>query len=858
MRDAGPPATLPEVYPPEPAAPEALLSPTAQLQALGDLVVALTESRSIGRILSLVGQKLKTLFDPDVVQVWMLGDDGKELHLALTLVDDEHRLAAVLAEYKIEDLATSSFISAEAVRARKFVVLRASGEVPPKAAEIMAAGELEMTMSLPILARDEIHGAINLMFRHAPEIGPDDMRFLDTLARTAAVAIETAQLVDRLTRERRWLRLILDEVPSGILISEGEEGRLTHANKAFQRMLGPIEGLTVHDLPGRFRATDGATGRPLRWEELSLGQALLSGEPSVAEHDVVGDDGVRRTMLAHAGPLGDPLRHEPAAIVAMHDVTELKRLERENRRQARLLQFTFDNVPAGIALLDAGEARYVEVNERYVRFFQNPRLTREKLLNRRVGDLYPEFESSGLAALFRRVRDTREPFAAEAFEFQGFARGATYWNASLVPLEWEGEVRHLLLFALEVTGLVEADRRLRAALTEAETTGSRLEEVNRELREAMRVKDEFLSTLSHELRTPLTPVLGWTRILKAHGADEDLLEQGLRAIERNVMVQVRLVDDLLDLSRLAYDKIRLSLERVELVTILRDAWEEVRPDAEAKEIWLETHFPEEPILIEGDRLRLRQIFTNLLTNAVKFSEDGGRVQLVARREGARAEIEVADEGIGIEADFLPRVFERFQQADASTTRRHGGLGIGLSIAKSLTEMHGGTIRVESAGRGKGSRFKLEFPARESPAALAREPSSPAAHGLAGIRVLLADDEADTLEALRYVLALEGASVVTADSGRDAVELALECGPDVLICDLQMMDIEGYEVARRLGAMPETSGVRRIALSGHGADLDLERAREAGFDEHLLKPVEAVTLVSAIRRVLGREEGSGAS
>jgi GAF domain-containing protein len=189
MRDAGPPATLPEVYPPGLAAPEALLSPTAQLQALGELVVALTESRSIGRILSLVGQKLKTLFDPDVVQVWMLGDDRKELHLALTLVDDEHRLAAVLAEYKIEDLATSSLTSAEAVRAREPVVLRASGDVPPKVAEIMAAGELEMTMSLPILARDEIHGAINLMFRHAPELGPDDMRFLDTLARTAAVAI---------------------------------------------------------------------------------------------------------------------------------------------------------------------------------------------------------------------------------------------------------------------------------------------------------------------------------------------------------------------------------------------------------------------------------------------------------------------------------------------------------------------------------------------------------------------------------------------------------------------------------------------------------------------------------------------
>ncbi len=851
MRESGEPATLPEAARPESDAPDAVLSRTAQLQALGDLVVALTESRSIGRILSLVGQKLKALFDPDVVQVWMIGEDGKELHLVLTIVDDEHRLAAVLAEYKIEDLSTSSFTSAESVRARRLVVRRATDDISRRVAEIMAAGELEMTMSFPILARDEIQGAINLMFHRAIELSPDDVRFLDTMGRIVAVALETARLVDRLTRERRWLRLVLDEVPSGILISEGEEGRLTHANKAFQRMLGPVEGLTVRDFPERFRATDEVTGRPVHWQDLALGQAVVGGEPSLAEYDVIGDDGERRTMLAHAAPLGDPLRHEPAAIVAMHDVTELKRLERENLRQAHLLQFTFDNVPAGIAILDAEEARYVELNERYAQFFQNPRVTRERILGRKVSDLYPEFESSGLGDIFRRVRDTREPYGAEAFEFRGFTRGTTYWNVSLVPLEEAGQVRNLLLFVLEVTSLVEADRRLRAALVEAETAGRRLEDVNRNLREAMRVKDEFLSTLSHELRTPLTPVLGWTRILKSHGADEALLDQGLRAIERNVMVQVRLVDDLLDLSRLAYDKIRLSLERVELVTILRDAWEEVRPDAESKEIRLETDFPEEPIMIEGDRLRLRQIFTNLLTNAVKFSEEGGRVQLVTRRSGGRVEVEVTDEGIGIEADFLPRVFERFQQADPSTTRRHGGLGIGLSIAKSLTEMHGGTIRVESAGHGKGSRFRLTFPAREAhvPPAAAEAPR--AGPGLAGVRVLLADDEADTLEALRYVLELEGASVITAESGRDAIELALECLPDVLLCDLQMLDVEGFEVAARLRAMPETAGIRQVALSGHGGDLDLERARQAGFDEHLLKPVEAETLVSAIRRVVGR-------
>jgi PAS domain S-box-containing protein len=851
MRESGEPATLPDTVPPASEAPDAVLSRTAQLQALGDLVVALTESRSIGRILSLVGQKLKALLDPEVVQVWMIGEDGRDLHLVLTIVDDEDRLAAVLAEYKIEDLATSSFTSAEAVRAGGFVVRRITDDMPQRVAEIMAAGELEMTMSFPIMARDEIHGAVNLMFRRAIDLSPDDIRFLETLGRMVAVAIEIARLVDRLTSERRWLRLILDEVPSGILIAEGEEGRLTHANKAFQRMLGPVEGLTARDFPRRFGATVGPERRLLEWQELALGQALTAGGPSVSEYDVVGDDGERRTMVANAAPLGDPLRHEPAVIVSMHDVTDFKRLEHENRRQGRLLQFTFDNVPAGIAILDAEEISYVELNQRFAQFFQNPRVTREKIIGRKAIDLYPEFESSGLGTIFRRVRDTREAYSAEAYEFHGFSRGTTYWNVSLVPLEEDGQVRNLLLFVLEVTSLVEADRRLRAALLDSETSSRRLEEVNRNLREAMRVKDEFLSTLSHELRTPLTPVLGWTRILKSHGADEGLLDQGLRAIERNVMVQVRLVDDLLDLSRLAYDKIRLSLERVELVTILRDAWEEVRPDAEAKEIRLETDFPADPIMIEGDRLRLRQIFTNLLTNAVKFSDEGGRVQLAARRSGGQIVVGVADEGIGIEADFLPRVFERFQQADPSTTRRHGGLGIGLSIAKSLTEMHGGTIRVESAGLGRGSRFRLTFPAGEAYAPAAEEEVPAASPGLAGVRVLLADDEADTLEALRYVLELEGASVITAESGRDAIELALECLPEVLLCDLQMMDLEGFEVAARLRAMPETAGIRQVALSGHGGDQDLERARLAGFDEHLLKPVEAETLVAAIRRVVGR-------
>jgi signal transduction histidine kinase len=685
-----------------------------QLQALGDLIVALTESRSIGKIFSLLARKLKALLDPEVVQVWMLGAGGRELHQVLTQVDDEHRLAEVLAEYQIEDLATSTFTSAEAVRRREIVVRRATDLLPARVAAIMAAGQVEMTVSIPIIARDEIHGAINMMFRDARPFDREDLRLFDTLGRIFAVAIESARLLDDLARERRWLQTILDELPTAVVMAEGIDGELTRTNKAFEKMLGGVKGLDIPGYRDRFEHADPRTGEPVRWKDLPLARALLLGEAAAAEIRMRQRDGAQRVMLVHGAPLHDPFRHEPAAIVAMQDVTDLKELERQNLRQAQLLQLTFDNVPAGFAILDAEELCFVELNEQFARFFQDPRITRESLLRRKVAGLYPAFESSGLAAIYRRVRDTRAPFTAAAFQFDGLPRGTTHWNVSLLPLEEGARVENLLLFAVEVTGLVEAELRLRGALERAESATSRLEAANRELIEAVRVKDEFLSTLSHELRTPLTPILGWTRILKVHGAEPSLLEQGLRAIERNVMAQVHLVDDLLDLSRLAYDKLRLHREAIELNALLREAWEQVAAQAEEKVIRLVREFWEEPLRVEGDRLRLRQVFANLFENAVKFSEEGGRVEVVSRLHRGVAEVEVADDGIGIEADFLPRIFERFQQAEGGTTRRHGGLGIGLSIAKSLIEMHGGTIAVESAGRGHGSRFRVRLPLAEQP------------------------------------------------------------------------------------------------------------------------------------------------
>jgi PAS domain S-box-containing protein len=558
-----------------------------------------------------------------------------------------------------------------------------------------------------------VHGAVNLMFREGREFDAGDLRFLEAIGATVAAAIENANLLERVLRERRWLGTILDELPIPILLAEGEGGTFLRTNQAFQRLLGPVEGLRLEDHPERFRFEDPVTQELVPWRELPLARALLEDRASSREVAHEGADGVRRTLLVQGAPLVDP-RLDRAAILAIHDVTGARELERQSYRQAQLLHLTFDNVPAGIAVVDADAVCFVQVNENFAQLFRDPRITREALVGQPVTDVYPDFAASALATILRRVRDTRTPFTAAAFELEGGPRGSTWWNISLMPLEAEGGVENLLLFAVDVTPLVETERRLRAALADAETGRVRLEEANRELVEALRVKDEFLSTLSHELRTPLTPILGWTRILKAHGGDASLLAQALRAIERNVLAQVRLVDDLLDLSRLAYDRLRLERERVTVDAVLRDALERVRNDAEARQIGLLFEPGAGALPIHADPVRLLQVFGNLVENAVKFSEAGQRVEVRSRMRDGGVEVEVRDQGSGIEPEFLPRVFERFQQAEVGTTRRHGGLGIGLSIAKSLTELHGGTIAVESEGQGKGSTFRVWLPATEAP------------------------------------------------------------------------------------------------------------------------------------------------
>jgi signal transduction histidine kinase/CheY-like chemotaxis protein len=385
---------------------------------------------------------------------------------------------------------------------------------------------------------------------------------------------------------------------------------------------------------------------------------------------------------------------------------------------------------------------------------------------------------------------------------------------------------------------------------------------------ADRAKDEFVAVLSHELRTPLNAVYGWARMLQGGQLqDRAIVERGMDAIVRNADVQVQLIDDLLDLSRITTGKMRLDVRVVEPVAVLQAALDVVRPAAAAKAIQLEAVLDPDAGPVAGDPARLQQVVWNLLMNAVKFTPRGGRIELRLQRTGAQVQIVVSDTGKGIGAEMLPHVFERFRQADSSSTRAHGGLGLGLALVKHLVELHGGTVVAQSEGEAKGATFTVSLPisARDVAAQFAlREPasappleSSPVLVRLDGLRVLVVDDEADAVALAQTILHDAGADVRVCYAASEAIELLRGWRPDVLVSDIEMPGEDGYSLIRRLRALAAEDGgtIPAVALTAYGRMQDRTRSLAAGFSMHVPKPVDPGELTAIIATVAGSRRES---
>ncbi|HEX8139299.1 MAG TPA: response regulator [Pyrinomonadaceae bacterium] len=386
-----------------------------------------------------------------------------------------------------------------------------------------------------------------------------------------------------------------------------------------------------------------------------------------------------------------------------------------------------------------------------------------------------------------------------------------------------------------------------------------------EAERANRTKDEFLATLSHELRTPLTAILGWSHLLRTNRLDESNIARAVETIERNARAQSQLIDDLLDVSRIITGKLRLELHPVDLVSIIEAAIDSMRPAAEAKAIRFDVSLERDASRVSGDSNRLQQVVWNLFSNAVKFTPDGGRVTVRLDRTDSHARITVSDTGQGIEPQFLPFIFDRFRQADGSTTRKHGGLGLGLAIVRHLVELHGGTIKVQSEGQGRGATFTIELPLRvgmrksEMEAQAQSAPGSDASQTfkfspvLDGLRILVVDDEADSRELITAVLAQCGAQVKGCESVSEALDALQAWGPDLLISDIGLPDEDGYSLIKKVRALDEAQRgqIPAVALTAYASPEDRARALSAGFQMHLAKPLEPEELVTTIANVAGR-------
>jgi len=402
-----------------------------------------------------------------------------------------------------------------------------------------------------------------------------------------------------------------------------------------------------------------------------------------------------------------------------------------------------------------------------------------------------------------------------------------------VPVEGPSEIRQL-------------GQTLSTMASSISTLVLREQTARKEAEAANRTKDEFLATLSHELRTPLNAILGWASILSRSEYDRTRVEHAVHVIERNARIQSQMIEELLDVSRISVGTVRLNASTVIIGGIVDAALESIRPAAEAKGIALSKHFDSPDLAIQADPRRLQQVFWNLLSNAVRFTPAGGRVDVSVARLRDEVEVRVSDSGCGIAPEFLPHVFERFRQADSSTTRAHGGLGLGLAIVRDLVELHGGSVRAESEGNGRGATFVVRLPGAlvQSPSSLAPH-SAPAAHKLHGARVLVVDDDPDTRDVLKAALEGAGAEVMTTASAGETRLVFARMPPDLLIADIGMPHEDGYALIASIREMENGTHVPAIALTARTRPEDVEQALAAGFQMHLPKPIDARRLLDSI-------------
>jgi len=648
---------------------------------------------------------------------------------------------------------------------------------------------------------------------------------ISKVARDIAVQKEAET---RLRSQEKLLRITLASVGDAVIATD-EHGRVTFMNGAAE----VITGWRMDDAVGRlldhvFVIVNEYTGRDV---ESPVTRALRDGTiVGLANHTVViARDGTRRPVDDSAAPIQDEAGRVFGAVLVFRDITERRRTEQDRQRLAAIVESSDDAIVS--KTLDGLITSWNHGAEQMFGYRAS------EVIGRPITILFPrdrlDEEDKLLARIARGER-------VDHFETLRIRKDgvAIHVSVSLSPIRNEaGEVTGVSKIARDVTERVQLLARESAARREAE--------------EANRVKDQFLATLSHELRTPLTSIFGWTRMLRSGELDADTTARALDVMERNCRAQMDLITDLLDVSRIIVGQMTLKTTLMSLDRVVRAAVETIRPAALTKSITLDfSSEPGPPVL--GDPDRLQQVAWNLLSNAVKFTPSGGRVTVSVAATGTTVSLVISDTGIGIDADLLPLIFDRFRQADSSTTRTHGGLGLGLAIVRHLVELHGGEVHAASGGVGQGATFTVTLPAAsvsvsDSHAAIGGAKEQPASSRLDRLRVLVVDDDPDARDLVAEVLHRSGGVVLTAASASEALAMVVNERPQIVVADIGMPGEDGYVLVRRLRQLDdrELASIPALALTAFAQATDRDRALAAGFQTYIAKPIDPLEIVQAV-------------
>ncbi len=628
------------------------------------------------------------------------------------------------------------------------------------------------------------------------------------------------QAANALQEQQERLRTTLASIGDAVIVTD-TRGRVTFINGVAQELTGWNEDEAKgQPLEAVFHILNEQTRKSVENPALrSMKEGVVVG---LANHTVlVSKAGAERPIDDSAAPIRDEHGRVLGAVLVFRDVAQRRQVENEARTHREILRLVHS----------IGKIGHWEWNA----------LTDENKWSPEIEALYglPPGTFAGTYQAWAKLLHPGDLPRAESDVRQALATGRYFTEFRVI---WPDGSVHWL----EARASVFKDdggRPVRIMGVNMDVTERKRQE--EALREADRRKDEFLAMLAHELRNPLAPIRNAVHILRLVGPSDPQLHQLRAMIERQVGHMVRMVDDLLDVSRISRGKIELRTERLDLAAAVHAAVETSRPLVEGARHELTVALPPQPLHVVGDLTRLAQILANLLNNAARYTPEGGRIRLTVERQGDEAVVQVRDNGAGIAADLLPRVFDMFMQADRRVERSHGGVGIGLTLVKWLVELHGGTVAAHSDGEGKGSTFVVRLPLeRDVPEG--RPPSPPEApeRGPAR-RILVVDDNHDSADSLALLVRLMGHEVQTAYDGPSALEKARAFRPEVVLLDIGMPEMSGHEVARRMRQMPELDGVVLVAQTGWGQDDDRRTSAEAGFDSHLVKPVEP----DAVQRLL---------